>query len=80
MGENAGGLVEVARGALEAVRVVAVAGDGQLRVEGGQVVYDIGSLELEVIMDDRSFGVVSQRGIPGEVGAYLSCRAVTSAP
>ncbi len=80
VGEDASSLVEVARCGLEAVRVVAVAADGQLRVEGGQVVYNVGSLELEVVVDDGSVDVVSQRRIPGKVGAYLSRRAIVLAP
>lgn len=73
VGENASSLIEVASCGFEAFCVAAVAADGQLRVEGGQVVYDIGALELEVVVDDGSIDIVAKRGIPGEVGAYL-CR------
>lgn len=80
MGEDAGGLVEVARGSLEAIRVGAVAADGQLRVQGSQVEYDVGPLELEVVVNNGPINVVSQRRIPSKVGAYLCRCAIMSAP
>jgi len=52
MGQDAGGLREVAGGGLEAVGCGARAAIGELGEEGGEVPEDVEELKLEVITRD----------------------------
>lgn len=56
---------------LQIGRVASGSVDAELGVERGEVVEDVHELELEIVADVGSFGVVAYRRIPGELGAYL---------
>jgi len=75
MRKDTGRLGEVARRHLQPVDIDVVRRDAQLAVERREVVEDVEELVLEVVLDERSVGIVPQGRIPREVGADLSSLA-----
>ena len=71
MRENTRSKREVVGGSFQAVGAATRGVYGELGVERGEVVENIHELELEIIAHKRSVGVVSQRRVPGELGANL---------
>ena len=56
---------------LQTFRCGAVGSHGELRVHGCKVEEDVGELEADVVLRNRTSVVVAQGWVPGEVASYL---------
>lgn len=66
--EDAGGVAEIIGSGLQAFGAGTVRGQGELGVEHGEVEQHTHRFVFEVVLHERSLGIVAQGWVPGEVG------------
>ena len=71
MFKYSGSSAEVVAGGFKTFCGPTIGGQSELGVEGGEVVENVGELELEVVLGYRAFTIISKSRIPCEVYSNL---------